>query len=99
MHLVSVDPESKSSRHRDAGMSNSRQQAKDQNLMVNLQILEAEKKTSIASPVERKVLEDQFLIAGNRKRRIVHEAMGLQSLIWLCSVLFVTRSRRNLCGR
>jgi hypothetical protein len=51
MHLVSVDLNSKSSRHQEARLRNSSCQAKDQNLGLKLQIVEAEKQTSTAPPL------------------------------------------------
>jgi hypothetical protein len=52
MHLVSVDPNSSISRHDEPRLSNSSRHAKDQNLMVKLQIVEAEKQASSPDPYD-----------------------------------------------
>jgi hypothetical protein len=50
MHLVFADPNSAIRSHEEAWLSNSSRQAKEQNLTVMLQIVEAEKQTSTAPP-------------------------------------------------
>jgi hypothetical protein len=81
MHLVSVAPKVASSRHQAARLRNSSRQAKDHNLTLNLQIVEAEKQPSTA-PSTTKVLEAQLLVSSNWKRGSAHGAMGLESLSW-----------------